>query len=83
MMRAGCWSDDWLKDNPAVPGGSLKNKPTWGNISKCSPTSASFFGLLAMRQERQHNESREIGEFATDYGWAFCSETSQTSFLKE
>ena len=26
-------SDDWIRGNPAVPGGSLKSKPTWSNTS--------------------------------------------------
>jgi hypothetical protein len=25
-------SEDWLKGNPATPGGRSKSKPTWGNI---------------------------------------------------
>jgi hypothetical protein len=35
-----------------------------------------------MRQEHQHHESWEIGKFTTDYRWAFCSETSRTSFFE-
>jgi hypothetical protein len=31
-----------VKDNPALPGGSLTSKPTWGNASRGSPTSAFF-----------------------------------------
>ena len=31
-----------MKDNPALPGGSLKSKPTWGNTLKRFPTSAFF-----------------------------------------
>ena len=35
-----------MKNNPAVPGGSLKSKPTWSNTSGCSATSAFFVVLL-------------------------------------
>jgi uncharacterized protein YbcI len=31
-----------MKGNPAVPGGSLKSKPTWSNTSGCSTTSVFF-----------------------------------------
>jgi hypothetical protein len=33
-------------------------------------------------QERQYHHSRETEKFATDYSWAFCSETSRTSFFE-
>jgi Na+-translocating membrane potential-generating system (MpsC) len=36
-----------VKDNPALPGGSLKSKPTWVNISNVLPRRL-FFGLLAI-----------------------------------
>ena len=35
-----------MKNNPAVPGGSLKSKPMWSNTSGCSATSAFFVVLL-------------------------------------
>ena len=35
-----------MKNNPAVPGGSLKSKPTWSNTFGCSATSAFFVVLL-------------------------------------
>jgi hypothetical protein len=35
-------SEDWLNDNPAVPGGLLKSKPTWGSNRGGSSTSAFF-----------------------------------------
>ena len=35
-----------MKNNPAVPEGSLKSKPTWWNTSGCSATSAFFVVLL-------------------------------------
>jgi hypothetical protein len=31
-----------MKNNPALPGGSLKSKPTWPNAFECSATSAFF-----------------------------------------
>ena len=31
-----------MKDNPALPGGSSKSKPTWWNTLGCSATSAFF-----------------------------------------
>ena len=31
-----------MKSNPALPGGSLKSKPTWSNTFGCSATSAFF-----------------------------------------
>ena len=37
-----CWSDDWTKNNSALPGGLLKSKPTWPNAYGCSTTSAFF-----------------------------------------
>jgi hypothetical protein len=58
------WSDDEVKDNPALPGGSLKSKPTWGT-SQNVPHVGFFIGPLALRQERQHHKSREIKKFAT------------------
>lgn len=48
-----------MKDNPALPGGSLKSKPTWENISKCSPTSVFFvFG--------GKDRSQAAGRMSTD-----------------
>jgi hypothetical protein len=35
-----------MKNNPAVPGGSLKSKPTWPNAFGCSATSAFLFSAL-------------------------------------
>ena len=38
-----------MKGNSAVPGGSLKSKPTWSNTSQCSAASAFFvFGVAEM-----------------------------------
>jgi hypothetical protein len=44
-----------MKSNSALPGGSLKSKPTWGNISKCSPTSAfcAFGGRIRVARSRE------------------------------
>ena len=53
-----------MKDNPALPGGSLKSKPTLG-ASQNVPHVGFFIGPLALRQERQHHKSREIKKFAT------------------
>src|SRR5689334_11535421 len=38
------FSDDYIKSNPAMPGGSLTSKPTWWNAFRCSVTSV-FFAL--------------------------------------
>jgi hypothetical protein len=35
-----------MKNNPAVPGGSLKSKPTRPNAFGCSATSAFLFSVL-------------------------------------
>ena len=35
-----------MKNNPALPGGLLKSKPTWWNTSGCSATSVFFVVLL-------------------------------------
>jgi len=35
-------SDDYMKSNSALLGGSLKSKPTWSNAFRCSTTSAFF-----------------------------------------
>ena len=32
-----------MKGNPAVPGGSLKSKPTWSDTPGCSATSVFLF----------------------------------------
>ena len=40
-----------MKNNPALPGGSLKSKPTWPNAFGCSATSAFF--VLATRDVRE------------------------------
>jgi hypothetical protein len=48
-----------MKGNPAVPGGSLTSKPTWGNTSRCSPTSA-FFSHSVTRDGHDH-EGRTDG----------------------
>ena len=37
------FSDDLMKGNPAVPGGSLKSKPTWLSTYGCLAASAFFF----------------------------------------
>jgi hypothetical protein len=44
-----------MKGNPAVPGGSLKGKPTWLNTLGCLATSA-FFGL------RRHGDVATAGD---------------------
>ena len=41
-----------MKNNPALPEGSLKSKPTWPNTFGCSATSAFLF--LATRGVRNH-----------------------------
>ncbi len=35
-----------MKNNPAMPGGSLKSEPMWSNTFGCSATSAFFVVLL-------------------------------------
>ncbi len=40
-----------MKDNPALPGGSSKSKPTWGTSKKRSPR--RFFSLSVARAGRQ------------------------------
>jgi hypothetical protein len=45
-----------MESNPAVPGGSLKSKPTWSNTSGCSATSAFFvFGVAGAPQRPRVN----------------------------
>jgi hypothetical protein len=41
-----------MKNNPALPGGLLKSKPTWPKTFGCSATSAFLF--LATRDVRNH-----------------------------
>src|ERR1039458_928493 len=41
-----------MKNNPVLPGGLLKSKPTWSNTFGCSPTSAFLF--LATRDARNY-----------------------------
>jgi hypothetical protein len=48
-------SDDWLNGNPAVPGGLLKSKPTWGDIAGCAPPRRLF--LLDFKQGCDVTES--------------------------
>ena len=43
IISGGNCSDDLLNDNPAVPGGLLKSKPTWGSISGCASPRRLFF----------------------------------------
>jgi hypothetical protein len=42
-----------MNNNPALPGGSLKSKPTWLNTCGCSAMSAFLF--LATRDVRNHH----------------------------
>ena len=41
-----------MKNNPDLPGGSLKNKPTWSNTSGSSATSAFLFFGAAEKLQR-------------------------------
>ena len=45
-----------MKNNPALPGGSLKSKPTWSNAFGCSATSA-FFVLGDKRRSEPRGKS--------------------------
>ena len=42
-----------MKNNLAVPGGSLKSKPMWSNTCGCSATSAFFLSLLLHEPPRR------------------------------
>jgi hypothetical protein len=45
-----------MKSSPAVPGGSLRSKPTWSNASGRSATSAFFvFRLIAIAGDERMN----------------------------
>ena len=35
-----------MRNNPDLPGGSLKSKPTWSNAFGCSATSAFLFSVV-------------------------------------
>ena len=59
-----------MKDSPVLPGGSSRSKPTFGDISTCSPTSA-FSELLAMRHEREHHECQGLGILQRTIEWQF------------
>ena len=47
-----------MKSNPAMPGGSLKSKPTWSNTCRYSTTSA-FFSLAVGREIANPNGHAE------------------------
>ena len=51
-----------MKDNPALPGGSLKSKPTWESNSMLSHVGFFYFGNAP---GAQHRKSRRIGKTAT------------------
>ena len=40
-----------MKNNPALPGGPLKSKPTWSNAFGCSATSAFLFLALFVAED--------------------------------
>ena len=49
------FSDDLMQGNPAVPGGSLKSKPTWLSTFGCLATSALFW----LGAARGHRDPRD------------------------
>ena len=51
-----------MKDNPALPGGSLKSKPTWESNSMLSHV--GFFCTFGNAPGAQHRKSRRIGKIA-------------------
>ena len=53
-----------MKNNPAVPGGSLTSKPTWSNAFGCSATSA-FFVFVGRRGADQRFVYRKVQSMLT------------------
>jgi hypothetical protein len=41
-----------MKNNPALPGGLLKSKPTWSNAFGCSATSAFLFSVVGIQARK-------------------------------
>ena len=62
-----------MKDNPALPGGSLKSKPTWG-ASQNVPHVGFFIGPLALRQERSTTSHERSGSLRRDVSPAIIRE---------
>ena len=55
-----------MKGNPALPGGSLQSKPTWGYISKCSPRRLFFRFRWQMQVARSREDAD--GQLRFDHG---------------
>jgi hypothetical protein len=62
-----------VKDNSALPGGSLKSKPTWENILQCSPTSAFCLDVwqCATSARKEHGDGHKhlVGRRRQGYLW--------------
>lgn len=58
-----------MKNNPAVPGGSLTSKPTWSNTSGCSATSAFFvlrrFTTVTQAERRNRITKHYVAKLST------------------
>jgi|GEM_PF-2586925 len=60
-------SDDWIKGNPAWPGGSLTSRPTWSKPRVWSTTPAFSFAVVPVRRIHQRGNWIEKSNLTMPY----------------